>query len=142
MKTTDEALDWAISHEIQSKNLYEHWAGIARDIDAHKLFTNLAMMETHHIEVLTAAKERGFDQKRIDWVDLSKGVAGYPTTGLSGLKQILEYAIKKEVAAERRYRDMAKKLPEISKAFTELAEEERSHQVLLRDQYKRILTPH
>jgi rubrerythrin len=147
MASLEGAIKFAVAWEEDAMRKYIAWGGETSNFNAKKLFRNLARMEARHISLL-----RGIDVGRdIDvrveatgWLDLSRDMTSYPTTGDRELKHIFEYALSKEEDSMRRYASLAQTVGngKLRGLFTRLVNEERYHKTLLREQYNRLLKPY
>jgi rubrerythrin len=144
MSSLKGALKFALAWEEDAQKRYLSWAKEAININAKKLFENLAKMEERHILII-----RGIDLTQDiplhlsghDWLDLSHGMSSYPTSGDRQLKSIFEYAMAQEVDAASRYMSLASDVPEgkLRDLFNTLAHEEEYHKTLILEQYNRLL---
>ncbi|MBW6515978.1 MAG: ferritin family protein [Candidatus Cloacimonetes bacterium] len=134
-----EAYIFAIENEIKSKNLYKILARSFKNEEIVKTFHLLESLEKIHEEKLIEAlkkefniSETAFDTNMPPKIDIRRN--------LSDPKNILEFAMDRELAMADQYEDMAAGCQddELRSFFLKLVKEEKDHKELLETEMDRI----
>jgi len=134
-----EAYIMAIENEIKSKNLYTILAKSFKHEESIKTFHLLESLEKIHEEKLIEAFKKefkisttAFDTNMLPKIDIRRN--------LSDPKNILEYAMDRELAMADQYDDMASECQdeELKEFFLNLVKEEKNHKELLEMELDRI----
>ena len=134
-----EAYILAIENEIKSKNLYIVLAKSFKNEESIKTFHLLESLEKIHEEKLIEAYKKefklstvSFDTNMLPKIDIRRN--------LSDPKNILEYAMDRELAMADQYEYMASGCQdeELHEFFLTLVKEEKNHKELLETELDRI----
>lgn len=134
-----EAYILAIENEIKSKNLYIVLAKSFKNEESIKTFHLLESLEKIHEEKLIEAYKKefklstvSFDTNMLPKIDIRRN--------LSDPKNILEYAMDRELAMADQYEYMASGCQdeELQEFFLTLVKEEKNHKELLETELDRI----
>ena len=145
VSSVGEAIELAISREIQSAEFYTDLAGRMKTVGMRELFERLASEELEHkgrLE-LELMKEGLVAETLGRLVDV--GPAGYsadlPDEDKLEYKDVLELAIRKERLSFRFYAQLSGLIgeSEVQEVLLELAEEEARHVVLFEIEYNRTV---
>ena len=139
----EEALNYAISKENQTMNLYHMFQGMVRDPSAKKLLGDLAAQELGHREILEKALGRGDlrslggarDTVQIDFEDY---LVETRITEDSDPQEVMRFALKNEKHAFELYQGLAGNYSgtALQAIFKRLADEELKHKQILQEQYE------
>lgn len=124
----------------------------------HELYLKLAdkvgVPSAKHL-LLTLSEQEEIHKKRLESLDLEnmKPISGAiesidlgeelvltPLNELGSIKEVFEFAIKNEIEANKRYKELAASIenPEAKNIFEMLASEEEKHESLLKEELKKL----
>ena len=129
MESLKDAIVLAVAWEKQARDNYTRWADETTNLNAKKLFMNLAKMEEGHIRSLKSidlAADIKVSVEGAEWLDLSQELTSFPTSGDRYLNAIFEYAIAKENTSFNRYLRLSSEVPpgKLADIFKRLMNEE------------------
>jgi len=137
-------LESAIKEEEYAYQLYTAAMGKTSTDSVRKALKELAEQEKMHkekLETLDAGKLGKFvTPDRIEKIDIADELLLTPIDEFNDLKQVFQFAIKKEIETREMYQDMANSVGDdnVKKLLNTLASEEARHEAMLRDLLKQI----
>ncbi len=142
-----EGIMKAIKREKASYTLYSAMCKKAKNPNTHALFQELAVQEMKHEALLNEFLRTGdiLDAKekvRAMYIDENIKLDDKinPTVTTMGIREGIEFAIKKEKNAQEYYKKLrgATSSSSAKDLFTELQDEEERHERLLRKEYEKL----
>jgi len=140
-----QALGQAIDREKRAYELYNGLLKKAPNRNLQILFNTLAMEELKHTSLLQECI-RGGDLEtakakiygRHDEMSLAGKLQ--PTVDIAGVREALEFAMKKEQAARETYKQMKKQVfpAEVKHVFDFLMQEEEKHEMLIKEELGKL----
>ncbi len=142
MQTFADFIEFAIKREEEAIKAYGDIAGIAKTPGLKKLLLDLQEEERNHKKLLqdiTEEKVESLEIKDIDDLKISDYlVEELPSPGMN-FQDLLILAAKKEQKAVDLYSDLERKASkkEIKKLFEFLIQQEKSHKLILEEEYEK-----
>ena len=141
-ETFDDILDFAIVQERAAQKFYGKLSTEAEDPGMAMFYRTLVQEERGHEEKLQKLRSTETEFPAPDLSDLEK--SGYlkalPLHSGMSLKEVYEYALKKERSAKMLYSVLAGNMQEkeLADLFEKLADEEAGHAEFFRKEYETI----
>ena len=146
-ETYKEAIQDAISSEIEAKEFYLKISERIRDDYLKKLFLSFSKEEANHEKILSALLEKGeiktttFDGSR-DF-KVSETIALPEVSAEMNLRDAVGLAMKNEEIAMQKYESLAANCydPELQAVFNNLANMERDHKFKMEQSFVKVAYP-
>jgi rubrerythrin len=139
INTLEEALDFAISREVQAYDFYMKWAALVQKPEMVKVLKDLAVEEQQHKIRLEAAKAGEVDigEEEVGDLGLSDFVEDIEPRPDMSYNDLLVVAMKKENRSYRLYMDIALTVQKLQlrDIFLKLAQEEAEHRLRFEIEY-------
>ena len=141
-ETLDDILDFAIVQEKAAQKFYGKLSAEAEDPQMAMFYHILVQEERVHEEKLQTLRSVEAELPAPDLTDLKK--SGYlkalPLHSGMSLKEVYQYALKKEKSAKMLYGVLAGNMPqkELADLFEKLADEEAEHAEFFRKEYEMV----
>ncbi len=139
-ETLDDILDFAIVQEKAAQKFYGKLSAEVEDPQMTLFYRTLVQEERAHEEKLQMLRSADTELPVPDLTDLEK--SGYlkalPLHSGMSLKEVYQYAMKKERSAKMLYSVLASNMPqkELADLFEKLADEEAGHAEFFRKEYE------
>jgi rubrerythrin len=135
----EEALDFAISREVEAYDFYMKWAALVQKPEMVKTLKDLAVEEQQHKIRLEAARagEIAIGEEEVGDLGLSDFVDDIEPKPDMSYTDLLVVAMKKENRSYRLYMDLALTVQkqELRDIFLKLAQEEAEHRLRFEIEY-------
>lgn len=138
-----EVIANAVKAEQESYELYTAGAGKTSSKAGKELFTKLAKEELKHKKILQELDFSKLDKfkGKIEKLNFVDELASTPLNELQVLKDIMEFAIKKEIRSQEFYAKLAVSTEgKIKELFEKLVGEEKKHEAWVRSEYNKIFS--
>jgi rubrerythrin len=138
-KSIDDALDFAISREIEAQAFYLKLADIVETPEMAKVFSDLASEELEHKEKLQAVKagQITIDEEKVGNLGITDHVKTVEPYSKMSYVDMLIVGMKKEEISRKLYSDLAEvaQMQEMKEIFLKLAQEEAEHKLRFEIEY-------
>ncbi|MDO9576309.1 MAG: ferritin family protein [Candidatus Cloacimonadales bacterium] len=139
MDSKSDIYQLVIQEEIKAQNLYIALTKALDNEALNRIFTNLIQIEKIHEEKITELFRAEFPKLKLE-IDRDLLPELKNTDYLESPESALNFAIRKEEAAEEIYLELAAKTKtkDMKKLFEKFASDERNHKLLLEDEILRM----
>ena len=138
-KSIDDALDFAISREIEAQAFYMKLADIVETPEMAKVFSSLAWEESEHKAKLQAVKagKITIDEEKVGNLGITNHVKSVEPYSKMSYVDMLIVGMKKEEKSRKLYSDLAEvnQTQELKEMFLKLAQEEAEHKLRFEIEY-------
>ena len=138
-KSIDDALDFAISREIEAQAFYMKLADIVETPEMAKVFSSLAWEESEHKAKLQAVKagKITIDEEKVGNLGITNHIKGVEPYSKMSYVDMLIVGMKKEEKSRKLYSDLAEvtQTQELKEMFLKLSQEEAEHKLRFEIEY-------
>ena len=138
-ESIDDALDFAISREIEAQAFYMKLADMVETPEMAKVFSDLASEELEHKAKLQAVKagQIGIDMEQIGNLGITDHVKSIEPHAKMSYVDMLVVGMKKEEKSRKLYADLAvaTQEQELKEIFLKLAQDEAEHKLRFEIEY-------